>query len=142
MLLVVDANVIFSSLIARGKPFEVFEANKMFGVFRFVAPEFLFMEIGRRADRILSQTNLAKEDLSEIFSFIKGEIKFVSLSEFSDKMPEAKKLNFKDSPYLALALKLSCPILSGDKGLKRQSAVKVLSPSEALEVIYGLKPHP
>lgn len=42
MLLVVDANAVFSALVRRGKPFEVFEANKIFKVFELVAPEFLF----------------------------------------------------------------------------------------------------
>ena len=139
MLLVVDANSVFSALIRRGKPFEVFEANKMFKTFEFVAPEFLFFEIGKKMDKILLHTSLSNEELSEVFSFIKGEINLVSFSEFSDMIPEAIALNFKDSPYLALALKLNCPILSGDKGLKEQARVKVLSPSEALVMLYGSK---
>ncbi len=33
MLVVVDANAVFSALIRRGKPFEVFKANKIFNAF-------------------------------------------------------------------------------------------------------------
>lgn len=139
MLVVVDANAIFSALIRRGKPFEVFKANKIFNAFEFVAPEFLFSEIGKRMDKILAETDLAKEELAELLAFIKGEISLVSLHQFSDKLPEATQLNFKDSPYLALALKLSCPILSGDKGLKKHVKVKILSPAEALAMIYEQK---
>ena len=139
MLLVVDSNAVFSALIRKGKPFEVFEANKIFKVFEFVAPEFLFSEIGKRMDKLLSQSKLTKDELSEIFSFIKKEINFISFSEFSDKMQEAVKLNFKDSPYLALALKLNCSILSWDKKLKEQTKVNILSPSEALSIIYELR---
>ncbi len=137
MLTVVDANIVFSALVSKGKPFEVFEANKIFKVFEFVAPEFLFSEIDGRMGKLLRYTKLSKEEVSDVLSFIKREIEFVSFSEFSDKMPEAMKLNFKDSPYLALALKIGCPILSGDKRLKEgQAKVKVLSPSEALSLIY------
>jgi len=136
MLVVVDANSVFSALTKRGKPFEVFEANKVFNVFEFIAPEFLFLELGKRIDRLLSQSKLTKEELSDTFSFIKKEISLIPPSEFLDKLPEAMELNFKDSPYLALALKLNCPILSGDKGLKEQTKVKILSPSEALSLIY------
>jgi len=137
MLVVVDANVVFSALIRKGKPFKVFIANKIFRVFEFVAPEFLFFEIGNKINKLLSKTKLTKEELSEAFLFIKKEIEFISFDAFSDKLTEAKELNFKDSPYLALALKLSCPIFSGDKGLKEQKRVPVLNPSEALLIIYG-----
>ncbi len=139
MLVVVDANAVFSALLRKGKPFEVFKANKIFNVFKFVAPEFLFSEIGKRMDKILAETQLAKEELAELLAFIKGEVSLISLYQFSDKLPEAMRLNFKDSPYLALALKLNCPILSGDKGLKKQAKVKILSPAEALAIVYEQK---
>lgn len=139
MLVVVDANAVFSALIRRGKPFEVFKANKIFNAFEFVAPEFLFSEIGKRMGKILAETDLAKEELAELLAFIKGEVSLISLHQFSDKLPEAAQLNFKDSPYLALALKLNCPILSGDKGLRKQAKVKILSPAEALAKIYEQK---
>ncbi len=139
MLVVVDANAVFSALIRKGKPFEVFKANKIFNTFDFVAPEFLFSEIGKRMDKILAETQLAKEELAELLAFIKGEISLISLYQFSDRLPEATQLNFKDSPYLALALKLNCPILSGDKGLKKQAKVKILSPAEALTTVYEQK---
>ena len=137
-LLVVDVNSVFSALIKKGRTFEVFEANKVFKTFEFIAPEFFFFELGKRLDRLLLQSKLTKEDLASTFSFIKKEIGIIPPSEFLDKLPEAIGLNFKDSPYLALALKLNCPILSGDKELKEQSKVRVLSPSEALTLIYGL----
>src|SRR3989338_237880 len=139
MLLVVDVNAVFSALVKRGKPFEVFEANKVFAVFEFIAPEFLFSEFDKRVNKLLSQTKLTKEELLDTLSFIRREISIIPSSEFLDKMPEAIELNFKDSPYLALALKLNCPILSGDKKLKRQNKVKIIPPSEALSKIYSLK---
>lgn len=138
MLAVVDANIVFSSLISKGKPFEVFEANRVFKAYEFVAPEFLFIEIDSRMDKIASQTRLSKAELEEVFSFIKSQMTIISFVEFSDFFPKAKELNFKDSPYLALAMKLNCPIISGDKKLKRVGEVEVLSPSEALIRIYGI----
>lgn len=139
MRLVVDSNVVFSALFNKGKSFEVFAANRLFKTFELVSTEFMFSEIGKRLDKLLSESKLTKEELSEVFSFIKNEINLISSSEFSDKLDEAKKLNEKDSPYLALALKLNCPILSGDKGLTGQKMVKILPPSEALKLIYGFE---
>lgn len=135
MLLVVDANIVFSSLIRRGNPFKVFEANKIFKTFEFIAPEFLFTEIGEKLDKISAETKLSKQELLDVLSFIKEQIEFIPSSEFLDKMPEAMKLNFKDSPYLALALKLNCLIFSGDKKLGEQRRIEVLSPKQLLDML-------
>jgi len=138
MLLVVDTNVVFSALHSKGTPLEVFEANKAIGMFEFVTPEYLFFEIGKRMDKLLSKSKLTKEEVSEIFSFIKEEMEPASMETFKDKLDEAERLapHSKDITFLALALKLDCSILSGDEGLRRQSRVKILSPSEALSLIY------
>ena len=135
MLLVVDVNVFFSALIKKGNSFEVFEKNKLFKKFEFVAPEFMFSELDSKMARLLNETKLSKEEVEKALSFIKEQITVVPASEFIDKLSEAMELNFKDSPYLALALKLNCPIFSGDKGLKEQTEVKVLSPRELLNII-------
>ena len=113
MYAVVDTNTVFSSLHMKGKPFEVFIVNKVVGLFEFVAPEFLFLEIGRRMDKLLAKSKLQKEEISEIFSFLKKEIGFVSSDKFEDKVNEAKKTapHLKDISFVALSLKLD--ILSG-----------------------------
>lgn len=135
MLLAVDANVIFSSLIRKGNSFKVFEANKIFKKFNFIAPEFLFDEINKKTDRIVSLTQLKKEELFKILDFIKDQTDFIPYSEFIDKLSEAREINYKDSPYVALALKFNCPIFSGDKKLKERNKVEVFSPRELLDIL-------
>ena len=136
MLLVVDSNVMFSALIGKGNSFKVFELNNNLNKFEFIIPEFLFLEIGKEMDRILSYTKLSKEELSLTFTFIKKQLTAIPSSDFIDKLPEAIELNFKDSPYLALALKSNCGIFSGDKVLKeKQNKVKVFSPRELLDIL-------
>jgi len=139
MLLVVDVNVVFSALINKGDSFKVFELNKTFNKFEFVIPEYLFLELGRRLDKLLSLSKLTKEELAETFSFIKKQTNPISAVTFLNKLPEAIELNSKDSPYLALALKLNCGIFSGDKGLKKQDKVKVFSPRELLDFLEESK---
>ena len=134
MLFVVDVNAVFSALINKGNSFTVFEINKLFDKFEFVSPEFMLFELDSIMDKLLKLTNLSEEELSKTLSFIKEQITFIPFSEFIDKLPEAIELNFKDSPYLALAIKLDCPIFSGDKGLKEQTKVKILSPRELLDM--------
>ena len=133
MLLVVDANVIVSSLINKGETFKVFKYNDVMKRFTFIAPEFLFTEI--KIKKILPLTHLSRSDVEKTFSVLVEQIEFIPFSKFSDTLPEAMKLNLKDSPYLALALKYKCPIFSGDKGLKKQTKVTVLSPREILDLL-------
>ena len=135
MLLVVDVNVVFSALVNKGIAFKVFELNHSLSMFEFVMPEYLFLELGKRMDKLLFQSKLSKEEIAKTFSFIKKQINPISSLAFSDKLSEAIELNFKDSPYLALALKLNCGIFSGDEKLEKQGKVKVFSPTELLNII-------
>lgn len=139
MLAIVDANVVFSALVGKGNTYKVFESNKVFGFFEFIAPEYMLSEIDEKSDRLLSLTHLEREELDDAYSFIKAQISIISFAEFSDKMHEAMKLNLEDAPYLALAMKLSCPIISGDKQLRQQPIVEVIPPAKALEMIRSSK---
>lgn len=135
MLLVIDANVVISSLINKGTTFTVFKYNASIKHCEFIAPEFLLSEINM--EKIQSLTKLSKEDIEKTFSLITEQIEFIPFSKFSDKLPAAMNINFKDSPYLALALTYKCPIFSGDKGLKRQTKVEVFSPRELLDLLIN-----
>ncbi|MFH1510449.1 MAG: PIN domain-containing protein [Candidatus Woesearchaeota archaeon] len=139
MLLVVDTNTVFSALHSKGRSLEVFLANKTFAKFSFVSPEYLFLELGRRTDKLLAKSSLSKEEISLIFSFLKKQIDFVSLDSYEDKVEEAKdkSSHVKDIPFVALALKLNCKILSGDKKLKECLPDRVITPSEATGILYG-----
>jgi len=142
MMFVVDANIIFSALLSKGsRAFDLFAANRIFKTFEFIAPDYLFFEIDKHMDKIISLTKLSRQEIADVFSFLKREIEFVSAGTFWDKANEARKLaqHEKDVPYIALAIKLGCPIVSGDKGMRRQSKVKILSPKEALSLLYELK---
>jgi len=133
MLFVVDANVVISSLIKKGTTFTVFKYNAFIKHCEFIAPEFLLSEINMEKIQLL--TKLSKEDIEKIFSLITEQIEVIPFSKFSDKLPAAMNINFKDSPYIALALTYKCPIFSGDKGLKRQTKVEIFSPRELLDLL-------
>lgn len=138
MLLVVDANVVFSALYSQSSAFDVFAINKIYGSFEFVAPEFLFLEIENRFDRLVSKSKLPKEEIEGAFALIKEQVEVVSSDEFIDAVPKAAQLlgnHLKDVSYVALALKLGCPIFSGEKRLKALSSIKVFSPRELLDML-------
>ena len=45
MFVAVDANVVLSALLTKGKSFDVFAINKLIRRSEFIAPEYLFFEI-------------------------------------------------------------------------------------------------
>jgi len=137
-MLVVDANVIVSCLVNKGVAFDVFLLNSIFEKFEFVAPEFLLVEIEKHREELYKETKLSRDEFDELVEFLTGEITVIPSSHFLEFLPQARKLlaeHSKDAPYVALALRLNCPIFSGDKVLKQLSPVKVLSPREVLELL-------
>lgn len=135
-MLVVDANVVISCLLSKGSPYKVFSLNSLFEKFKLIAPEFLWIEVEKHKEWLLKETKLTLEEFEEVFEFLKEEIDIIPAVQFLELLPKAKEIlptHTKDALYLALALKFSCPIFSGDKKLKKQSAVTIVSPREVLD---------
>ena len=132
-MLVVDSNVVISRLLRKGVPYKVFFMNSLFRKFELVAPEFLWVEVEKHKEELLKETKLTKEEFEDVIGFMKEEIEIIPAVQFLELLPKAKEIlpnHTKDALYLALALKFSCPVFSGDKRLKKQSVVKILSPKE------------
>lgn len=143
MKIIVDVNVLISSLLGRGIPFNVFFLNDLLDKYEFIAPEFLLTEFEKHEQRLLNETKLSKEEFEELKNFLFERISFIPTSEFSEFLPKAGELlqkHTKDVPYLALSLKLNCKIFSGDKTFKKLSPDKVLSPREMLDILLGKEP--
>ena len=98
MLLVIDANIIFSALIAKGGTFKVFLTNRIAKKFQFVAPEYLFIEILEHFDELLKKTKLSEEELMLVLNFLEEQIK-----EFEDKNEKAEK-NFSQILMILILL--------------------------------------
>ena len=58
MLLVVDANVLFSSLITKGKTAELIVSPKL----KLVAPEYLLVELEDNKELLARKTRLSEEE--------------------------------------------------------------------------------
>lgn len=139
MILVVDPNVIISAVLNIGNSLNVFFINKIIKNFDFVAPEFILIELGNHTEKLAKKTLFSEEKVRQIIEFIMEEIELIPDSRFNDKIEEAKIIlngHDKDIPYLALALKLNCDILSGDKVLKGLCQNKVKNPREILDSFY------
>jgi predicted nucleic acid-binding protein len=137
MLLVVDANVVFSVLIKGGKTLDIFILNRANKRFNFIAPEFLMVEVEKHAREIIKKTGLSSEELGKVLDFLEKEIEFISFEEFSEFCEEAEQISPdpNDVQYFALALKLNGAIWSNDKLLKKQLAIEVLSTGEVIKLM-------
>jgi predicted nucleic acid-binding protein len=140
MLVVVDVNVIVSSLLSKGVAFDVFLFNSIVRRYEFVFPEFLLVELENHKEELQRETKLSGEEFNEVLGFLLEEINLVPSSLFSERLPEARRIlskHKKDVPYLALSLELkSSPIFSGDKKLKEYVPVDVFSPKELLIMLF------
>lgn len=133
MLLVVNANVIFSFFNSNSKAREII----LSGDVRVFSPTFLLEEIEEHKEEIKEKFGLNEEQFLLILELIKTVVEFVPPEKFKEFIPEAKEISpdIDDIQYFSLALKLNVPIWSNDAKLKQQSKVRVLSTKELAEVL-------
>jgi predicted nucleic acid-binding protein len=103
---VIDANILFSSLIS-GKSLYV----NVFSAYEFCTVDFAFIELNKYASTILSKTKRPPEHLKEFSSKLFSTIHFTPLFLISDAIVQQAKaltinVDIKDAPYVALALHL------------------------------------
>ena len=125
MLLVIDANVLFSALIKNSLTAKIiFEEDIILS-----APEFVIEEFLKYEDSIAKKISRTREEFTQIMHMLKDIIMVVPKEEYSNFIVEAEKFSpdEKDVMYLSLALKLKCAVWSNDKKLKQQDRVKVYS---------------
>lgn len=133
MKLIVDANIIFSSLIKDSKTAELLLNFSL----EPYSPEFLLEEIEENKQEILEKTKRFDEEFDYILNLIKQIVEIVPKEEFTDNLEQAEQISpdKDDIAYFALALKLNCPIWSNDKKLKEQEVVKVYSTEEIIGIL-------
>lgn len=132
MDLVVDANVLFSILIKKGKTEELLFEEDL----HVFAPEFIFEEFEKYKDYILNKTQRTKIEFDELMIVLKKRIKTIPNEETEKFISEAKQIcpDEKDIDYFALALKMKCPLWSNDKLLKTQKIIKIYSTEDLVKM--------
>jgi predicted nucleic acid-binding protein len=114
---VIDANILFSSLISGKSVYvEVFSAQEFYSV------DFAFVELNKYASTVLTKAKLPPERLKEFSSRLFSTVRFIPLFLISDALIQqatalTKAVDIKDAPYLALAMHLNVPLLTRDKPL-------------------------
>jgi len=135
---VVDANIMFSAIIAgkkkvRSKIRDVLFSDNL----QLWAPYRLLAELEKNRELLKRKSGFTDVELNAYIETLKRGVIFVPLEEYLDKLLEAKKISPdpKDIEYFALALKLDCPIWSEEKRLKRQDKVLILNTRELVSFL-------
>jgi predicted nucleic acid-binding protein len=133
MMLVVDANILFSALIKNSVTAKLlFEES-----FNLCTPEFIIEEFFKYEAMLIKKTSRTKEEFIQIMHALKEVITVVPKEEYSKLMKEAEAISpdKKDALYFALALKLRCGIWTNDKRLQGQKKVKIYSTRDVMQLI-------
>jgi len=134
--IVIDTNIIFSSLLSSNEKY-----LKLFNNYSFYAPNYLIYEIFKYKSKISKFSNLQLREIDEFFSFIVKRINFkneIDLSVLSLK--QAYELCYdidkNDIAFVALTIELNGVLLTGDKklynGLKNKGFDKLIKMEDLL----------
>lgn len=120
MKVVVDTNIIFSSLLPEHSALRdiLLESNHS-----FYAPNYLFTELFRYKSKIEKYGKLKEEDLYLFLSKITENIHFVQLDMIAvhhraKAFELCKDIDVKDTVFVALCFELEALLWTGDKKLK------------------------
>lgn len=133
MILVIDANVLFSALIKNSLTAElIFNQDIQLHTCEFIIEEFF-----KHEKEIMKKTHRTREQFITIMHQLRDIINIIPEEEYSKLMDEAEKFSPdpNDAIYFALAMKLNASMWSNDKRLKKQDRVKVYQTSEVLQLL-------
>lgn len=133
MKLVIDANIVMAALLKDALTRHIILISDLL----LYSPPHLLEELEKYCDFVSFKVGISAAELHELQEILLENVSIVQKSEFEVFLPKAKAVvcDSGDVAYLALALKLGCPIWSNDKALKQQSVVKVYSTGELLELL-------
>jgi predicted nucleic acid-binding protein len=120
-IIVIDTNIIVSALISNNQKIlrKIFDIN-----FQFVSPKFVIVELFKHSPKIQTATKLSNDEVLELLSTVINRIKFydeslISIGSWTQAYKLCRKIDLKDTPYVALALELNSNLWTKDDVLKR-----------------------
>lgn len=131
MLIVADANELFSALIARNKTLEMFLHNSL----EIISPSFIIQEFREHLDEISIRAKITPHEAMTFAVILMQKVRLIDVKDYEDFLKEAQSLisDLDDIDYIALALKFNCSLWSEDKGIRDNSKVKVMNTKELLQ---------
>lgn len=140
--LVVDANEIFSAIIAKGRGLQTKKLDILFSdEVKLFAPYRLFEELNKPKNREIMKykSGFSDIDLDLFLKSIELRIEKVPEKDILINLSKAESISThsKDTLFFATALTLNCPIWSGEKSFLKQSTIKIFNTRDLVEK-FGL----
>jgi len=131
--MVVDTNAVAAALVREGTSRQILLLSGI----SFFAPDFLREELEEHKAVFIAKSGLSEEDFEKVMNVVLANIVQIPASSYLAFKRKALELtpDHDDWPFLALALCLSCPIWSNDKGMRGQKEVEIHSTGELVELL-------
>jgi predicted nucleic acid-binding protein len=118
--IVIDTNVLFSALLKEESRLR----DAFFKDGRFFAPNYLFIELFRYKEKILSFSKLNERDFYDALSILIEKTRFIQIDLISVQNRQkafdlCRSVDVKDTIVVALTLELDAVLWTGDKKLKQ-----------------------
>ena len=133
MRLVIDTNILFTYFWKNSFTKKLILKSDL----ELFAPEYALEEIKYHMQEILNKTKISKQEFIKLREELALIVKFIPPEDYSNLFKDVMKSipDSKDIDFLALALKLSCPIWSNDPDLKKQDKIKIFTTKEIIQLI-------
>ncbi len=146
MLLILDANAVFSALIKGEFTLQLIYLLKRLG-YRLVTPKAVLDEIEENKEKRLRHSRFSEPEVDFILDeLINKVVELFPKERFEEFIPEAEKIcsDKDDVPYVVLSLALDkAPIWSNDEELKgdcKKVSIKVFSTEYIKSLLFTIPP--
>ena len=136
MKIVIDTNILFSSLLSKSSKLRKILLNKDY---QFFSPNFVFVEIFKHKEKILKYTKSSEVEVYEYLNEILKKIHFVNEEIISKENRQRAyelcvDIDKEDIPMIALAIELNADVWTGDttlrEGLNKKGFIKFFIPQD------------
>ncbi|MDD4653730.1 MAG: PIN domain-containing protein [Methanothrix sp.] len=135
MEIVLDTNILISSLLKNGLTRDLISLSP----FKMYTVEYAKFEVEKHKDELLSKSKLDEDSFDYLTEFVFGKVSLIPMAELSPFKDEAikimREIDINDSPFIALAMLLNCPIWSNDAHFKRQNVIKSYTTKEIISIL-------
>lgn len=133
MNFIADSNVLFTFFWKKSISKKLFINQDL----KLFTPKFALEEIKKYSEMIIKKTKISKEEFSLILKELKVLIKFVPLEIYQSNLKIAKKICIdpNDVDFVALSIKINCPLWSNDSVLKEIKNIQVFNTKEIIEIL-------
>ena len=142
MRIIVDANLVFSGILkSDGKIGDLLITSG--GIFKFISPDFLQIEIKHHHDKLVKLSKLTIDQVLESEYQICKSISFISDEQISTINWELAQnlvlgVDEKDVSYIAFSKQFKAKVWSGDykliKGLAKKGFTNFISTNELIQI--------